>query len=237
MAPSCIDTIMRHASVRVFRDEEVPREDLGKILEAARRAPSSWNLQPVTVIAVTDKGLKKAIAETVGGQEHVAKAPVFLVFSADYHKLLEASRLAGVSVSQPGIGHFVVAAIDVGISSAWAALAAEELGYGVVFVALYSSPCRIADILGLPMHVVPLVGLAVGRPAERPSPRPRHPREVFAAENQYPSPTSLGEKVRSTYRGGGTKLFNYVLSPGGYYDQVAKALLDCLERRGFRTRP
>jgi len=235
LSPSCLETISRHVSIRKFRDEPVPREDLERILEAARRAPSSWNLQPVTVIAVTDKGLRRSLAEITGGQEHVAEAPVFLVFSADYHKLLEASRRAGVSVAQPGLGHFVVAAIDVGIASGWAALAAEELGYGIVFVALYADPCRVADLLGLPLHVVPLVGLAVGRPAESPEPRPRQPSEVFAAENQYPSPIDLGDKVRSIYRGGGARLFRYVLGPNGYYDHVAKALIECLEKRGFRA--
>ena len=235
MSPSCLETISRHVSIRRFGDEPVPQEDLERILEAARRAPSSWNLQPVTVIAVTDERLRRSVAEITGGQEHVAEAPVFLVFSVDYHKLLEASRRAGVDAAQPGLGHFVVAAIDVGIASGWAALAAEELGYGIVFVALYADPCRVADLLGLPRYVVPLVGLAVGRPAESPEPRPRQPLEAFAAENQYPSLINLGDRVRGVYRGGGAKLFRYVLGPNGYYENVTKALVECLEKQGFRA--
>ena len=66
--------IGKHASVRSFRPEPVDPQDLEKILEAARRAPTSWNLQPLTVTAVTDPALRKKLAEAVGGQEHVAEA-------------------------------------------------------------------------------------------------------------------------------------------------------------------
>ncbi|BEP18403.1 oxygen-insensitive NADPH nitroreductase [Pyrofollis japonicus] len=232
---TCIDTISRHVSIRRFKPDPVPENDLRTILEAARRAPTSWNLQPVTIIAVTDQGLKQQLADAVGGQEHVAEAPVFLVFAADYHKLLEASRSAGVEAAEPGLGHLVTAAIDVGISSGWAALAAETLGYGIVFIALYSNPCRVAEILSLPKHVIPLVGLALGKPAESPQPRPRQPPEVFASINKYPSPPDLAEKVRSAYRSGGAKLFRYVLAPGAYYDQVTNALLECMKKQGYRA--
>ena len=227
--------IGKHASVRSFRPEPVDPQDLEKILEAARRAPTSWNLQPLTVTAVTDPALRKKLAEAVGGQEHVAEAPVFLVFSVDYHKLLEAARAAGVEPADPGLGHLVVGALDAGIASGWAALAAEELGYGVVFIALYSNPCRVADILGLPRRVIPVVGLCIGRPAEHPEPRPRHPVEVFAAENRYPSPEGMAEKVGSVYGRKAGKLFRYVLAPGGYYESVGETLLRCMEERGYKT--
>ncbi|OWJ54896.1 nitroreductase family protein [Pyrodictium delaneyi] len=231
---SCLDIVERHASVRSFRPDPVDPKDLEKILEAARRAPTSWNLQPLTVTVVTDPMLRERLAEAVGGQKHVAEAPVFLVFSIDYHKVLEAARAAGVEPAEPGLGHLVIGALDAGIASGWAALAAEELGYGIVFIALYSNPCRIADILGLPRHVLPIVGLCVGKPAETPEPRPRHPMEVFAAENRYPSSEGLTGKVASVYGQKAGKLYSYVLARGGYYERVGEALLQCMKERGYK---
>ena len=231
----CIDTMRGHVSVRSYLDEPVPQGDLEAIIEAARRAPSSWGLQPLTVTVVTDPKVKAELAEATGGQEHVARAPVFLVFSIDYLKLRRASERLGVRFAEPGLGHLLVAALDVGIAAGWAALAAESLGYGTVFIALYSNPCRVAEILRLPELVLPIVGLCVGRPAEKPGLKPRHPMEAFAATNSY---IGLGDAVvealASLYGEKTVKLYRHVLGRGGYYESVGRRLLDCLERRGFR---
>lgn len=94
-------------------------------LEATRRAPSAWGLQPFTIIVVKDKDIKEKIAEAVGGQEHVVRAPVFLVFVVDYAKLLEAARRTGHDVSDPRLGYFTIALVYIGIASAWASLVGE----------------------------------------------------------------------------------------------------------------
>jgi nitroreductase len=232
---SCLDVISSHVSVRKFTRDPIPKEDLEKIIEAARRAPSSWNLLPVTITIVTDPEKKRRLAEATGGQQHVEEAPVFIVFSVDYYKLEQAARTVGVATGDYMFGHFVVGVLDVGIASGWAALAAEELGYGIVFVALYSNPCRIAEILGLPELVVPIVGLAVGKPAEKPRLRPRHPREAFVSENTYVEGGGLGEKVASTYGERASRLLSYVLSSDGYYERVTQELLNCIKQRGFKA--
>ncbi|ABM80862.1 nitroreductase family protein [Hyperthermus butylicus] len=231
----CIETISRHVSIRKYTDEPVKPEDLEAIVEAARRAPTSWGIQPFTVTIVTDGELKAKLAEAVGGQEHVAKAPVFLVFSVDYRKLAEAARIHGVEFAEPGLGHLLIGVVDAGIAAGWAALAAESLGYGIVFIALYSNPCRIAEILNLPEQVLPVVGLCVGRPAEKPSPKPRQPREVFAAENRYIAlDEEAARKVAYVFGEKTQRIYSYVLSKGGYYEQVTRRLLECARRRGFR---
>ena len=114
-------------------------------------------------------------------------------------------------------------------------MAAESLGYGTVFIALYSNPCRVAEILGLPELVLPIVGLCVGRPAEKPGPRPRQPREVFAASNGYVElRRELVEAVAGLYGAKTAKLYSHVLGEGGYYDSVGRRLYECARARGFR---
>ena len=231
-----LDVVSRHRSIRRYKGKAIPREHMEIIVEAARRAPTSWNLMPISIIGVTDQGLKERLAEAVGGQEHVASAPLFLVFSVDYAKMREAARRIGVGFSQPGLGHLAPALLDAGIMSGWAALAAERLGYGITFIALYSNPCRVAEILGLPSLVVPVVGLTIGIPAESPGLRPRHPLHTIYSENTYsPGPRERGLGVAGTYGGKGRRLFEAVLARGAYYDKVAEALAQCLRRKGFRA--
>lgn len=215
--------------MRRFEPSPVPASDLEAIAEAARRAPTSWNLQPLHVNIVVGEDEKRRIAEAVS-QGFVARAAAVMVFSVDYRKLLEAARRAGVDPAAPGLGHFAVALLDVGIASAWAALAAEEMGYGVVYIALYSNPCVVADALGLPSHVVPVVALALGRPAERPKPRPRQPsRAVYRLGGGYEA-DSLAEELAQHH---GSAVLRHVLGRGGYYEEVGGRLAECLRSRGF----
>jgi len=74
-----LDTIERHVSVRDFLGSGVGEEDLRKIFEAARRAPSAWNMQSYHVVAVRSSEARRELARILGGQEHVAQAPVVLV--------------------------------------------------------------------------------------------------------------------------------------------------------------
>lgn len=58
------ELIMKRQSYReAFADEPVTEEDLKKILEAGIMAPSGYNLQSTTFVAVTDEKIIKAIAE------------------------------------------------------------------------------------------------------------------------------------------------------------------------------
>ena len=82
-----IRTQLAHSSVRAFTNEPVTAELRTQILDAARAASTSCALQVTSIIRVTDPALRARIAELSGGQAHVAAAPEFWVFCADYHRL------------------------------------------------------------------------------------------------------------------------------------------------------
>ena len=228
----CIATIESHASVRRYTGEAIPEDDLEAVLRAAQRAPTGWNMQPVTVVAVTDRGLLAQLADIVGGQEHVAQAAAFLVFTVDYAKIVAAAEREGVR-AKPGLANLYEALIDAGIMAGWAMLAAESLGYGGVLVALYENPCPIVELLGLPRYAVPAVGLALGKPAEKPRPRPRQRLEALAPRNHYGGVDDKAEAVIEAYNGKARKLFAYIFGPEGYYDTASERLRFCLEKQGF----
>ncbi len=228
-----LSAVERHASVRKYLSDPVPEEDVERILEASRRAPSGWNLQPYTVIAVRDKAKLRELADVVGGQEHVAQAPLLLVYVVDYAKVVEAAELLGLKL-QPSLVNLYEALIDVGIAAGWAALAAEELGYGVCFIALYSNPCPVAEILQLPRYTIPAVALTVGKPAESPQPRKRQPLETLSDSDIYSPAAVKAEALLKVYGSKAPTLFRHLFGPEGYYQVGNMLLRSCLEKQGFQ---
>ena len=84
-----IETIQSHRSIRKYSGPP-GKEDLEAIVNSAIRAPTAWNLMPVSIQVIEDPRLLEMIGDAVGGQEHVKSAPVLLSFSADYVKILKA---------------------------------------------------------------------------------------------------------------------------------------------------
>lgn len=234
MKGGCVSSLAaRHRSIRAY-SEPPTEDDLKAIIEAARRAPSAWNLQPYTITVVRDREKLARLAEAVGGQKHVAEAPVFLVFSVDLEKVYRAARDSGFEPSEPSMAHLLAALVDVGIAVGWAGLAAEDLGYGVAFIAVYSNPCMVAEIIGAPGHTLPAVGLTIGRPAEEPEVRPRQPLDALVGFDSYPDPARAAEGVASVYQDP-KRFFGRVVARGGYFDYIKTTLLECALRRGFKV--
>ena len=68
--------IARRASVRSFTGEPLTDDQINRILEAARRAPSAKNRQPWRFIVITDPSRRQQIQDAAFGQEYVGQAPV-----------------------------------------------------------------------------------------------------------------------------------------------------------------
>lgn len=57
------ESIRKRRSIRKFKDERIPYEDLEELVEAARLAPSSANKQPLEYLIVDDPELEEEIFE------------------------------------------------------------------------------------------------------------------------------------------------------------------------------
>ncbi|MDF2851254.1 MAG: NAD(P)H-dependent oxidoreductase [Sphingobacterium multivorum] len=77
-----LDTLeWRYATKKYDPTKKVAQEDLDKILEAARMAPSSSGLQQFRVIVITNQQLKEKIVPVAWGQQIVADSSHLLVFA------------------------------------------------------------------------------------------------------------------------------------------------------------
>lgn len=70
-------------SVRKFLSKPIPDGLLDRILDAARWAPSGYNLQPAHFTVVTDPQIKKALQPACLFQRQITEAPAVVVFSGD----------------------------------------------------------------------------------------------------------------------------------------------------------
>lgn len=112
--------ITTQRAIRAFSDRPIADEDLERILEAARRAPSSKNDQPWEFIVVTDPDLLTQLAQTGRYAGHLAGATVAIA-------LVTADRSAEArGVDLYDLGHatqsMMLVALELGIGSCHAAV-------------------------------------------------------------------------------------------------------------------
>lgn len=189
-------TLLNHRSVRAYLPDPIDEGALELIVSAAQSASTSSNIQAWSVIAVRDPGRKARLAALSANQKQIIEAPVFLVWVADLSRL---DRIAG-QIGDPAVGldrldSFLVGVTDTTIAAQTAAIAAESLGLGVVFIgAIRISPEKVAAELGLPPRAFPLFGLVVGKPdPSRPaSVKPRLPQSVVLHHERYDTSAEAG---------------------------------------------
>lgn len=160
-----------------------------KILEAIRLTPTAYGLQPYHVYVVTDPAQKEALQAAAYDQPQVSNGSHFLVFCSR-RDALERVEAYGELVSQGNAekleklqGYLNVIRGDFERKSAeateeWAARQAYiALGFAMAACAELEvdscpmegfRPAKVAEILGIPAHMTPVVCLAVGRRAHEP---------------------------------------------------------------------
>lgn len=173
---STVEQMFRHRSHRAYRPDTLPKEQLERLVDAARFASTSSFIQAYAVIAVTDEQRRGEVARLCGAQPHITQAPVFFAVCADLHKIAAACARHGTQVQAQSFELFVQATVDAALLGQNLQLAAEAEGLGACMIgAARNHPIELARLLGLPEHCYVVFGLTVGVPADDPIPRGRMP--------------------------------------------------------------
>lgn len=90
-----LEIISNRKSVRKYLDKHIPDEDLRKILEAGRLAPSWMNVQSWKFILVKSQETKDLLSELSIGQPQVKNADALIVCVADV-KAWEDAKITGI---------------------------------------------------------------------------------------------------------------------------------------------
>ncbi len=170
-----LNLIHKHASVRRFKPDPVPAAVIETIIRAAQRASTSSNMQTYSVVAVTDTAKRERLA-AMSGQKFIVEAPVLLVWVADLSRLDRVCEMRGYTQVSEHVESFLIPVVDAALASQNAALAAESLGLGICYVGtIRNEPQEVIDLLRLPLHTFPLLGMSIGWPAAEAKVKPRLP--------------------------------------------------------------
>ena len=176
-----------HVTARFYTGEPIPAGMLDAILIAARRAPTSSNMQTYSIIVVRDLQTRKELAKIAHGQKHIETCEVFLAFCADIKRLETAVTNQSVEMAK-SLELTMIATIDAALVGMSAQTAAESFGLGGVMIgAIRNDPKKTAELLGLPQNVFVVFGLCLGWPDREkvPPQKPRLPGDLVIHHEQY----------------------------------------------------
>ncbi len=151
----CLELLLTRRSVRKFRDVPVPDDLVRRILDVARYAPSAKNRQPWRFFVVRDRSLIRILSSIHRWAKPLERAPLCLVVVCD-------RREAPISYQLDGAN-----------ATIYIMLAAHALGLGSVWIQTLRDIPKIQRILHLEEEEIPVSMIALGWPAESPSPPPR----------------------------------------------------------------
>jgi nitroreductase len=177
---------LNHRTIREFKDGRIPEELFNKLIEVARRTPTSNGMQASSIIRVTDNQKRKEIAD-VCKQEYVARAPELLILIADqYRNYRIADEKGGYEPSARDMDRFFQGFTDACLTAQNIVNAAEALDLGVVYLgSILNDAEKIIEILELPELTMPVLGLGIGYPNQNPQLKPRMSMDLRLFENTY----------------------------------------------------
>jgi nitroreductase len=160
------EAIRTRRSIRTFVPAPIRADDITRIMQAARLAPSAGNLQAYEMVEVTGDALV-ALADAAPGHGALVEAPAAIVFCA--HPARSAVRYG-----ERGATLFAIQ--DATIACAYAQLAATALGLASLWIGSFDE-AEVRGVLGVGEELRPVAILVVGRGAEAPEMPPRRPLE------------------------------------------------------------
>ena len=166
----------RHRSHRAFQDKKVEPELLRLVCSVALSAPSKSDLQQRDIVIVQDQALRQKLNALMPDMEWLPKAPALLVICGNNRRQRQVHEWRKRPFANDHLDPFFNAATDAAIVLGWLVLAAEAAGLGCCPLSVIRNRAQAAsDLLGLPDHVFPYAGLALGWPKGEGYPTPRLP--------------------------------------------------------------
>jgi nitroreductase len=147
------DAIRARRNVRQYTGRPIAREDLERICEAGRRAPSAGNGQPWDFVVVTERAQLIELAKVwEPGGRHIAQSAATIALVA---REPEDERQRGLMLYDFGqaTASMMLAAADLGIGSGHSAVADQQ---------------QAQRVLGFPDGYLAVYLIGLGYPADRP---------------------------------------------------------------------
>jgi FMN reductase (NADPH)/FMN reductase [NAD(P)H] len=193
-----LELIHQRRSVRAYEDRPIDRETVDAIINAAMRAPTAGNLMLYSILEIEDQATKEKLARSCDNQPFIARAPLVLIFLADYQRWIDVFLASdvpsycesrGEAMRHPGEGDLLLACCDALIAAQTAVIAAESLGVGSCYVGDIMERYEYhRELLDLPQYTFPITLVCFGYPTPAARGRgltSRFPQPCIHFKNRY----------------------------------------------------
>ena len=197
-----MDTSNYFSTRRTIRRYEPSRpvsiELIDKMLEDAARAANTGNMQTYSVIVSTDPEEIARLAPAHFNQPAITGAKAVLTFCIDFNRFNRWCRINGTEPGLNNLQGFTWGVIDTSIFAQQFVTIAEMNGLGTCYLGTTTyNAGQIAETLGLPSDVVPVITVTVGYPAESPELQERLPIGAIVHHGRYINPSD--DELREVY--------------------------------------
>lgn len=148
------DPILERRSIRKYKEKNVPKELIDKLLEAACAAPSACNRRPVDLFAVTNA--EKLEELSASGRFTKMKSPLVIVVVGNLGRALPL-QLADYWIHDAAAAsqNILIKATELGLGSCWCGVHPQT-----------RMMAKVSEALGLSKKQIPFSIIKIGYPDE-----------------------------------------------------------------------
>lgn len=171
-----LELIHNRKSTRTFANKTISAESKKMIIDATLRSPTAGNMMLYSIIEVADQDIKDKLVKSCDNQPFIAKAPLVLLFLADYQRWYDYflnsdvdvyCKTHGSEMRLPGEGDLMLAVCDTLIAAQTSVLAAESLGIGSCYIGDIMENFEFhRELFNLPPYTFPVSMLCFGYPSD-----------------------------------------------------------------------
>jgi nitroreductase len=163
--------ILARRSIRSFTAQPLDKDQLERILEAGRLAPSAKNRQEWRFVVIQKKEVRQRIMEASFSQEYVGQAPAIVAVcttNIDY-------RMPNGQAAYP---------VDLAFAASHIVLQAVHEGLGTCCVTTFDEQ-EVREILTIPFSMRVVLLVLIGHAEESPEPTPRKTLRQISARDHW----------------------------------------------------
>ena len=163
--------ILQRRSIRAYTAEPVDKDQLERIVEAGRLAPSAKNRQEWRFVVIQKKEVRLKMMDAAFNQDYVGQAPVIIAVcttNIDY-------RMPNGQPSYP---------VDLAFAASQMALQAVHEGLGTCCITTFDEQ-EVREILTMPFSMRVALLLLVGHADESPEPTPRKTAKQITGKDHW----------------------------------------------------
>ncbi len=162
-----LELIKSRRNVKFFLPKFVSWENVSRVIDAGRHAPSCGNIQNWKFVVVFELEQKQQLAELAHEQLEIAQAGVLIVVCAEPEKAeryygSRGQKLYSIQNCAAAVQNMLLEAHSLGLATRWIGAFNEE---------------GVRSALGMPEEISPQAIIALGYPREIPQKPPKYPLE------------------------------------------------------------